>query len=1063
CRKLDESHPHADSLVGYWPFEANSGTVAFDNHGFNHATFDGNPTWEFSGAALGDTSTHDYVSLPNLSLTQDDGSVAQLNNFEGLPDGAHLYRVEAAPNDTVRPSGITLLDTAAHYGVFVVGGTSPTYTFEYKYDGNTLLDTLSDESVIRLLSRSNNAASAWSVLAATTLDTLGNTISADDQSGTEYIPALAQTVPLTLDTISGADVTCNGFNDGQVLVSITGGVPPYSFSWSNGSDKLGTTDTTDTLTGLGPGNYIVKVIDNFGDSFKDSVEINEPPLLMLGMILDSNATCHGFADGGTTVSASGGTMPYTYNWSNGMTTASITGLLAGTYTVTATDSNGCTETADTTITEPALLMLGFTVDSNATCHGFADGGTTVSASGGTGLYTYNWSNGMTTASITGLVAGTYTVTVTDNNGCTETGDTTITEPDELVLSIASQSNVTTNGGADGTATTSVTGGTPPYTYAWSNGAVTSAVTGLSVGTYSVTVTDNNLCSDDTVVIITQPLAMRIGSGFALDFDGMDDQIVIPHDSLLNLPQDDFTLEAWVYLRDNDFETILSKGHGNSGTAPSVFIFQIQSGKIALGLGSTVSSFQWHLANSDVPTQTWTHVAVTYDAGTSTANFYLNGVADGTDTYTNAPIYTDDANDLYVGRQGWSCNCNFFDGTMDELRVWKAVLSETELRDYLANRSVTLHPQFGNMLAYYRMDQGSDTVFYDRLANHDGVLTNMDATTDWELSGAPLGDSSAHDYMGTIDPAIAHADGDSLAVRDVKGAPDGIHVYLVNGPPNVTQSPVQLNRLDTSRYYGVFMTGGTNANYTATYHYAGNPNIDGVPAEDSVNLAFRENNADTTWRRTPILGTEVDAVNKTISAFFQNGTEYVAGFGTVYPARPGSGYALSLDGNDDYVDASEVTFYPDDQVDDYTLEAWVRADTIGMIQGILDYSWDIDTNEPHLELRLMDNGRVAFYVRNDNAVSDIVNVISAASELTLGEWTHLAGVKHGSTYSLYVNGELAGSTTASITGTFNRNLLAIGARWQADSALHQFKGKIDEVRIWNRAIDVDTIRTWMCRK
>ena len=188
------------------------------------------------------------------------------------------------------------------------------------------------------------------------------------------------------------------------------------------------------------------------------------------------------------------------------TTASITGVVAGTYTVYITDNNGCTDNTSITITEPAVLVAAAIVDSNASCNGFANGGASASATGGTMPYTYLWSNGATTASITGVVAGTYTVYITDNNGCTDNASVTITEPVALVSAAIVDSNASCFGAANGGASASATGGTMPYTYLWSNGATTASITGVVAGTYNVVITDNNGCSDNASVTITQPAA-----------------------------------------------------------------------------------------------------------------------------------------------------------------------------------------------------------------------------------------------------------------------------------------------------------------------------------------------------------------------------------------------------------------------------------------------------------------------------------------------------------------------------------------------------------------------------
>jgi gliding motility-associated-like protein len=279
---------------------------------------------------------------------------------------------------------------------------------------------------------------------------------------------------------------------------------PYTYAWSNAA-------TTASITGVTTGTYSVTITDANGCTDSSSTIITEPAVLVAASVVDSNVTCNGFTDGGATASATGGTGAYTYTWSNAATTASITGVAAGTYSVTITDNNGCTATSSATITEPTAIIAASVVDSNVTCNGFTDGGATASATGGTGAYTFAWSNSATTASITGVAAGTYTVTTTDANGCTATSSATITEPASLVAASVVDSNISCNGLSDGGATGSATGGTAPYTYAWSNSATTASITGVIAGTYSVTITDNNGCTNATSATITEPASLVAAS------------------------------------------------------------------------------------------------------------------------------------------------------------------------------------------------------------------------------------------------------------------------------------------------------------------------------------------------------------------------------------------------------------------------------------------------------------------------------------------------------------------------------------------------------------------------
>jgi hypothetical protein len=191
------------------------------------------------------------------------------------------------------------------------------------------------------------------------------------------------------------------------------------------------------------------------------------------------------------------------------TTATASGLTAGTYTVTVTDANGCTDQKTVTITQPTLLTSS-TTQINVSCYGGINGSATVTANGGTTPYSYSWNTSpiKTTTTVNGLTAGTYTVTVTDGNGCVITQLVTITQPPLLTSNINS-TNVTCFGLNNGTATVNATGGTAPYTYIWSTtpAQASQTATGLSPGSYTATVTDSKGCTSSSTVTITQPIAL----------------------------------------------------------------------------------------------------------------------------------------------------------------------------------------------------------------------------------------------------------------------------------------------------------------------------------------------------------------------------------------------------------------------------------------------------------------------------------------------------------------------------------------------------------------------------
>lgn len=308
------------------------------------------------------------------------------------------------------------------------------------------------------------------------------------------------TQPFPLVTaIQGTDILCSGTNTGSASIAVSGGTPGYSYLWSPGGA------TSSSVSNLFAGTYVVSVTDINSCTASDTITITEPPLLTT-TVSGNDVSCAGGSDGSVAVAASGGTAPYSYLWSPGGATSSIAnGLPAGTYTVVVTDANGCSANNFVTITEPAPLVVSVT-SNNETCPASNNGSATSAVSGGTPGYTYLWQpSGGTGSSASLLPAGNYTLTTTDANGCFVITPFVITEPPPLTISFVNIANVSCFGGADGSATASVNGGTPGYTYSWQpSGITTVTASGLSAGTQSITVTDVNGCVLVSSVFISQP-------------------------------------------------------------------------------------------------------------------------------------------------------------------------------------------------------------------------------------------------------------------------------------------------------------------------------------------------------------------------------------------------------------------------------------------------------------------------------------------------------------------------------------------------------------------------------
>ncbi len=285
--------------------------------------------------------------------------------------------------------------------------------------------------------------------------------------------------------------------DGTAEAIPNGGTSPFTYVWSNG-------ETTNPVAGLAPNTYRVTVTDANGCTQIATIEINAFPDPCSGFELNissENESSQGANNGSASVSLLGGTTPYSYNWSNGETQQNIANLEPGTYTITATDSLGCSITASTEVlagVECTISVVGLV--NNASSINDADGSIELTVNGNIGVYTVNWDNGNTNPLINdSLLAGDYIVSITDSIGCTVI-DTFVVDVDSVIntcnlVTTVSTINESAAGSNDGSASVSTTGGTSPFTYLWSNGATLNSVNNLSPGSYSVTVNDSNGCAD----------------------------------------------------------------------------------------------------------------------------------------------------------------------------------------------------------------------------------------------------------------------------------------------------------------------------------------------------------------------------------------------------------------------------------------------------------------------------------------------------------------------------------------------------------------------------------------
>jgi len=306
--------------------------------------------------------------------------------------------------------------------------------------------------------------------------------------------------------VTSYDVSCNGYNDGSVIVDSVGGTAPYQYFWQGPN---GFNSSNSNLTNLFPGTYQLTVVDsNNCQSISAITVINEPNFSI--NLNSSNVSCNGFSDGSITVNTNGGVAPFNYSWNptnNNSTT--INNLSVGTYNVVVTDANGCVKSDSTLLTQPDSLLIALDFVINVSCNGGNDGEIKILPNGGMGSYSYFWVgpnnyvNPNNTKRISFLYAGTYTVTITDQNNCQNSLSINVAQPSVLSLSPVIQ-NISCFGNQDGSISVAANGGVSPYLYLWNTSDTLSSIDSLLQGNYNITITDFNNCQLQQNFQISEP-------------------------------------------------------------------------------------------------------------------------------------------------------------------------------------------------------------------------------------------------------------------------------------------------------------------------------------------------------------------------------------------------------------------------------------------------------------------------------------------------------------------------------------------------------------------------------
>ncbi|MEW6774236.1 MAG: gliding motility-associated C-terminal domain-containing protein [Bacteroidota bacterium] len=443
-------------------------------------------------------------------------------NLQQSPSAANGWETIYLLDDNA-PGGAAVYEIAFTFcPVFTLNVTSTSVSCNGGNNGsaNVVPNGSSGYSYSWLPSGGNNAN-------ATNLSAGIYTVQVQDANSCIFSKTVNITQPpaLNITSVNTKSAQCYGQSSGSATVNVTGGTPPYSYNWQ---PSPGATPNN-TVNNLAAGSYTVFVTDaNSCPTQSMSFNINQPPDITI-TITPTDVACYQGSDGAAMGNAQGGAGFFNFAWTDGTNTISVNpyvgNLTAGDYTLIVTDIYGCVKTASIDIGEPPPLNVLILSTHSVSCYNGNDGAANVLGVGGVGGFTYSWTpGGFTSANISNVQAGSYTVFVTDTNNCVKDTSITIIQPQALTLTAVQQQSVLCYNGFSGIASATLTGGIPNYNFTWYDiqgniVSISNTASNLGAGNYTVIGTDNNGCSTQTVVSITQPFPISFTVSQVVDSVG----------------------------------------------------------------------------------------------------------------------------------------------------------------------------------------------------------------------------------------------------------------------------------------------------------------------------------------------------------------------------------------------------------------------------------------------------------------------------------------------------------------------------------------------------------------
>ncbi|MEX2590992.1 MAG: gliding motility-associated C-terminal domain-containing protein [Chitinophagales bacterium] len=464
------------------------------------------------------------INKQNVSCFGDSDGSATITASGGTPPYSYLW----ANPPSINPGISSLQAGIYHYTVTDIENctyidsveiTEPSAPLSLAFDTDSVSCAQGNDGAIDLTVNGGTAPYSynWNSGTFTTEDISGlfagnyDVLVTDDKGCTETGSVTIHEPGVFIVQDSITDVDCFGNNTGAIDLNVSGGTLPYSYQWNSSSFSLG--HTSRDIDDLFADTYYLEITDANNCVYVDSFVVDEPDLLSTSVQI-TNVNCHGGSDGEIDLTVNGGVMPYSYQWSNSLgtlpnTSQDLLNIPAEEYEVTVTDFNGCTIQQSAIVTEPQSPLVSTITKTNVSCYGGNDGTASLQVSGGTAPYSISWSNGSSSQNLSGLVANIYTVLIVDANGCQANNQVIINQPSAPLESNFQVTNVPCYGQENGSVITTITGGTPPYSFAWVNSDYVLSESSRNLidfpaDVYILTTTDDKSCELIDTVEITEP-------------------------------------------------------------------------------------------------------------------------------------------------------------------------------------------------------------------------------------------------------------------------------------------------------------------------------------------------------------------------------------------------------------------------------------------------------------------------------------------------------------------------------------------------------------------------------